>query len=135
MLSCVFSLVAKRSILGFVFSCQHMLLNVFSQSFHAVWTSFFQDSMSASVFCISGMCVAESQFSRSCAHDLLMISSNLLTSFAACLRLSPRRYIGVVFLVLFCIQLRLVLVQIMLQNLCGRYFAFVRTLPKHGLVK
>ena len=62
-LSCVFSLVEKRSILGFVFSSEYMLLNIFSLSFHSVWTSFFGDSGSASVFCIPKMCVAESQFS------------------------------------------------------------------------
>ena len=67
-LSCVFSLVAKRSISGFVYSCEQLLLNIFSLGFHSVWTSFFWDSRSASVFCIPGMCVAESQFSFSCAH-------------------------------------------------------------------
>ena len=61
-LSFVFSLVAERSILGFVFSCEHMLLSIFSLSFHSVWTSFFRDSRSVSVFCIPGMRVAESQF-------------------------------------------------------------------------
>ena len=45
-----------------------MLLNIFSLSFHSVWTSFFRDSRSTSVFCIPRMCVAESQFSFSCAH-------------------------------------------------------------------
>ena len=34
--SCIFSLVAKRSILGFVFSFEPMLLNIFSLSFHLV---------------------------------------------------------------------------------------------------
>ena len=67
-LSCVFSLVGKRSILGFMFSCEHMLLNIFFLSFHLVWTSFFRDSSSSSVFCFHGMYVAESQFSFFCAH-------------------------------------------------------------------
>ena len=68
MLSCAFSLVTKRSILGFLFSYEHMLLNTFFLSFHSVWTSFFQDSWSVSVFYIHGMYVAESQFSFSCVH-------------------------------------------------------------------
>ena len=67
-LSCVFRLVAKRSILGFGFSSENILLNIFSLSFHSVWTSFFQDSSFTSVFCIPGICVAESQFPFSCAQ-------------------------------------------------------------------
>ena len=45
-----------------------MLLDIFSLSFHSVWTSFFRDSRSASVFFVPGLCVAESQFSVSCAN-------------------------------------------------------------------